>query len=173
MTLPEIVTYIIAPVLAGLGVIGGIIKYVIPRIIDARLEGDKDTREHRQKMDELQTQYLKAESESTHQMMGSLLEKSQDKEAKAYEFITSTVFNALDIIKTNARMIPEMLTEIKALKYEIRNLATHQRLLRNIVAKDVDEDYRKSTDLPSQAEERTPFDRAQDVHADANDGGEQ
>lgn len=154
MTLPEIVTYVIAPILGALGIIGGIVKYVIPRIIDARLEGDKDTREHRQKMDELQTQYLKAESDSTQQMMGSLLERSQDKEAKAYEFITNTVFNVLDIIKTNARLIPEILTEIKALKYEIRNLATHQRLLRNIVVKDPDtDDYRKSTDLPDTAKE--------------------
>lgn len=99
-------------------------------------------------MDELQTQYLKAESDSTNQMMGSLLEKSQDKEARAYEFITDTVFNALDAIKTNVRLIPELVQEVRALKYEVRNLATHQRLLRSIIMKDVEEeDYRRSTDL--------------------------
>jgi hypothetical protein len=131
MTGPEIVTYIIAPVLAALGVIGGIIKYVIPRIIDARLEGDKDTREHRQKMDALQTEYLKAESESTHQMMGSLLEKSQDKEARAYEFVTNTVFNTLDKIKTDTNHIPVLVNEIKELSKRVHNLEISQRVFLN------------------------------------------
>jgi hypothetical protein len=122
--------------------------------VEAKIEGEKDDREHRQKMDELQTQYLKAEGEATHQMMGSLLERSQEKEARAYEFITNTVFNTLDIVKTNVRLLPEILQEVRALKYEVRNLATHQRLLRSIITQGLeeDEDYRRSTDLPDREE---------------------
>ena len=133
MTLPEIVTYIIAPTLAGLAAVWGLVKWVIPKIIEARLEGDKDTREHRQKMDALQTEYLKAESTSTHQMMGSLLEKSQDKEAKAYEFITNTVFNSLDKIKTDTNHIPVLITENKALQVQVNGLETRQRLLIDLI----------------------------------------
>lgn len=106
-------------------------------------------------MDELQTQYLKAEAEGTHQMMGSLLEKSQEKEERAYEFITQTVFNTLDAIKTTTRLLPEILQEIRALKYEVRDLATHQRLLRSIITQGLEEeeDYRKSIDLADRESE--------------------
>jgi hypothetical protein len=152
LTFSEVVTYILVPLAGAAGAIWTLVKVIIPRIVEARIEGDKDAREHQQRMDELQVEYLKAEGASTHQMMGSLLEKSQDKEARAYEFITQTVFNALDIIKTNVRLLPEIHTELKALKYEIRNLATHQRLLRTIVTKDADEDYRKSSDLQPETE---------------------
>lgn len=133
MTFEQAVTYVIAPLLAAAAAIWALVKVLIPRLIEARLEGEKDTREHRQKLDELQIEYHKAESESTHQMLGSLLEKSQDKEAKAYDFITSAVFNSLDKIKTDTNHIPLVVSEIKALQTQVNGLETRQRLLIDLI----------------------------------------
>lgn len=136
MTLPEIVTYIIAPILAGIAAVWGLIKWVIPRLVDAKIVEQKDTREHRQKMAELQTQYLKAEAETTYQMMGSLLENSQAKEDRANEFFRTLYFNAVDQIKTNAAQIPEVKRDIGELKHQFADFATKLSLLIDIFQDD-------------------------------------
>lgn len=116
MSFEQIVTYIVAPLAAAGAAIWGLVKWVIPKFVDAKLTEQKDVREHRQKMDALQTEYLKAEAETTYQMMGSLLEKSQEKEDKANEFIRETVFN-----------------EIRDLSRRFANLENRQQLLSNLI----------------------------------------
>jgi hypothetical protein len=133
MTFEQIVTYVIAPLLAGAAAVWALVRVLIPRLIEARLEGEKDSREHRQKLDELQIEYHKAESESTHQMMGSLLEKSQEKEEKANEFNRTVVFNSLDKIKTDTNHIPILIQEIKILQSQVNGLETRERLLIDLI----------------------------------------
>jgi len=116
MSFEQIVTYIITPLIAALVGLIGVFKWVLPKFVDARLTEQKEVREHRQKLEALQTEYHKAEAETTYQMMGSLLEKSQEKEDKANEFIRATVFNGIqDIAKRLARV------------------ETRQRLLSNLI----------------------------------------
>lgn len=116
MSFEQIVTYIVAPLAAAGAAIWGLVKWVIPKFVDAKLTEQKDVREHRQRMDALQTEYLKAEAETTYQMMGSLLEKSQEKEDKANQFIRETVFK-----------------EIRELSRRFANLENRQRLLSNLI----------------------------------------
>jgi hypothetical protein len=133
MSFEQIVTYIIAPIVAA--IIGGIglVKVVIPRIIEARLEGEKDTREYTQKKEQLEQLSRLSDNAASQQVVTELLVASQEKEEKANEFIRTTVFNGLDKIKTDTNHIPLLLGEIKEFNKRITGLETRQRLLSNLI----------------------------------------
>jgi hypothetical protein len=145
MTFEQIVTYIIAPLIAGGAAVWGLVRWVIPKLVDAKITEQKDVREHRQKMDALQTEYLKAEAETTYQMMGSLLENSQAKEDKANDFFRTLFFNAVDQIKTNAAQVPEIKRDIGELKHQFADFATKLSLLIDIFQDDYN---RRKSDEP-------------------------
>ena len=116
MTLPEIVTYVIAPIIAAIAAGWGVVKWVIPRIVDAKLEGEKDTRGYSQKKESLEQLSRLSNSAASHQVVAELLAASQDKEEKANEFIRKIVFN-----------------EIRELSRRFANLENRQRLLSNLI----------------------------------------
>src|SRR5688572_954295 len=82
MTFEQIVTYIIAPVIAAIAAGWGVVKWVIPRIVDAKLEGEKDTRGYSQKKETLEQLSRLSNSAASHQVVAELLANSQDKEEK-------------------------------------------------------------------------------------------
>lgn len=133
MTFEQIVTYIIAPLIATGTAIWALIKVVIPRIIEARLEGEKDTREHSQKKEQLEQLSRLSDTAASHQVVAELLANSQDKEEKANEFIRTMFFNAVDQIKTNSAHIPGLIGEIKEHSKRITGLETRQRMLINLI----------------------------------------
>jgi hypothetical protein len=133
MTFEQIVTYVIAPLLAAGAAIWALVKVVIPRIIEARLEGEKDTREYSQKKEQLEQLSRLSDTAASQQVVAELLANSQDKEEKANEFIRTIVFNTLDKIKTDSAHIPGLIAEIKEHSKRITDLETSQRLLRNLI----------------------------------------
>lgn len=144
----QVVTFVLLAIFGTGGAIAsiwGLIKWVIPKFVDARLTEQKDAREHRQKMDELQTQYHKAEAETTYQMMGSLLENSQAKEDKANDFFRTLYFNAVDQTKTNAAYIPDLKKDVGELKHQFADFATKLSLLIDIFQDDYN---RRKPDKP-------------------------
>jgi hypothetical protein len=105
MTFEQIVTYIIAPVIAAIAAGWGVVKWVIPRIVDAKLEGEKDTRGYSQKKETLEQLSRLSNSAASHQVVAELLANSQDKEEKANEFIRTIVHNGIqDIAKRLAQL---------------------------------------------------------------------
>lgn len=147
MSFEQIVTYIIAPLATAAAAIWGLVKWVIPKFVDAKLTEQKDVREHRQRMDALQTEYLKAEAETTYQMMGSLLENSQAKEDKANEFFRTLYFNAVDQIKTNVAHIPDLKKDVGTVKHQIANLETKLSIIIELFQ---DEDHHKPPTKPAE-----------------------
>lgn len=135
----QVVTFILLAIFGTGGAIAsiwGLVKWVVPRVVEARLTEQKDAREHRHKLEALQTEYHKAEAETTYQMMGSLLENSQAKEDKANEFFRTLYFNAVDQIKTNTAQIPEVKRDIGELKHQFADFATKLSLLIDIFQDD-------------------------------------
>lgn len=105
MSFEQIVTYIIAPIIAAIVAGLGVIKWVIPRIVDAKLEGEKDTRGYSQKKETLEQLSRLSNSAASHQVVAELLANSQDKEEKANEFIRTIVHNGIqDIAKRLAQL---------------------------------------------------------------------
>jgi hypothetical protein len=146
MTFEQIVTYIIAPLIAAGAAFWALVKIVIPRIIEARLEGEKDTREYSQKKDQLEQLSRLSDAAATHQVVAELLANSQDKEEKANEFVRTVVFNTLDKIKTDSAHIPGLIGEIKELSKRVTGLETRQRLLRNLIIGGIPEDEEEPAD---------------------------
>lgn len=116
MSFEQIVTYIVAPIIAAIMAGWGVVKWVIPRIVDAKLEGEKDTRGYSQKKESLEQLSRLSNSAASHQVVAELLAASQDKEEKANEFIRKIVFN-----------------EIRELSRRFANLENRQRLLSNLI----------------------------------------
>lgn len=146
MTFEQIVTYIIAPLIGGGAAVWALVKVVIPRLIEARLEGEKDTREHSQKKEQLEQLSRLSDTAASHQVVAELLANSQDKEEKANEFIRTVVFNTLDKIKTDSAHIPVLIGEIKELSKRVTGLETRQRLLRNLIMGGLPADEEEPTD---------------------------
>ena len=140
MTFEQVVTYVIAPLLAAGAAIWALVKVVIPKIIEARLEGERDTREYSQKKEQLEQLSRLSDTAASQQVVAELLANSQDKEEAANEFIRTIVFNTLDKIKTDSAHIPGLMGEIKELSKRITGLETRQRLLRNLITGTIDEE---------------------------------
>lgn len=105
MTFEQIVTYIIAPLVAAIAAGWGVVKWVIPRIVDAKLEGDKEAREHNQKSASLEQLSRLSDSAASHQVVAELLANSQDKEEAANKFIRTIVYDGIqDIAKRLAQL---------------------------------------------------------------------
>ena len=136
MTFEQIILLIIA----GVGAIWGVIKFIIPKVVDARLESERDDREFRQKRAELEQSYLLSEASVAQQRLAELLQETQS-------FVQSTVSNSLDKIKTDTSHLPELVEQVEKLKYEFRNLQTHQRLLVSLLT-ELYEDYREQNRKP-------------------------
>ncbi len=153
MTLPEIVTYIVAPLLAAGTAIWALVKVVIPRIIEAKLEGEKDTREYSQKKEQLEQLSRLSDTAASQQVVAELLANSQDKEEAANEFIRTIVFNTLDKIKTDSAHIPGLIGEIKELSKRITGLETRQRMIRNLITGGLGDAYGPSASVPADEEE--------------------
>jgi hypothetical protein len=131
MSLEQVILIIVA----GAGAIWGLIKFVIPKFVEAHLEKEKDTREHQQKLQQLEQGYLLSEAAVAQQRLAELLQDTQT-------FVQTTVANSLDKIKTDTSHIPKLVDEIRKLEYEQRNLQTQQRLLNNLVT-EIYEHYKK------------------------------
>lgn len=64
-------------------------------VIESRLEADSDTREHRQRREDLQVTYHLAEAAAAQQVMAELVANSQEGEREANRFIREDVKNDL------------------------------------------------------------------------------
>lgn len=105
MTFEQIVTYIVAPLITAGAAIWALVKVVIPRIVEARLEGEKDTREYSQKSASLEQLSRLSDSAASHQVVAELLANSQDNEQRANEFIRTILLNGIqDISKRLAQL---------------------------------------------------------------------
>ena len=131
---------VILLVVAGAGALWGLVKFVIPKLVEGHLEKEKDTREHQQKLQQLEQGYLLSEASVAQQRLAELLQETQN-------FVQTTVANSLDKIKTDTSHVPKLVEEIRKLEYEQRNLQTQQRLLNSLVT-EIYEHYRK---LPNSA----------------------
>lgn len=140
MTWPEIVTYIIAPTLTGLAAIWTVVKVIIPRMVEARLEDQrkrtdaeieekKDTREFTQAEKRLVLDYAKTEATEAQRMFGEIISDLQQAKERGDNFVRTTVFDGLDKIKTNADYIPVLRQEVKDFERRLTELETKHRLL--------------------------------------------
>lgn len=135
-TIGQVITYVLLAVFGTGGAIGGVwalVKVVVPRLVEARLEGEKDTREYSQKKEQLEQLSRLSDTAASQQVITELLVTSQEKEEKANEFVRTTVFNGLDKIKTETNHIPLLLNEIKEFSKRVTSLETRQRLLSNLI----------------------------------------
>jgi hypothetical protein len=167
MTFAEVVTYIILPLFAAVGAIWGTIKFIIPKATetvlkkiekttDAEIESQRDTREYKQKMEQLEQSFLLSGASVAQQRMADLLEDSQSTLKTIY-------FDGIDKIKTDTRHIPILISETKALQSQVNSLESRLRLLIGLITNDLTvgegqpiEDYdtyqRNQAPRPSQGE---------------------
>ena len=136
MTLPEMVTYVIAPILAGLTAVWALVKIVVPRMVEARLEEQRDTREHTQSLQRLEQAYHLSEGAVAQQMIAEILANSQEAKERADEYVRKDIKEAVDRIAAHVSHMPDLRTDVQKIKYELRNLSTEIRLLSDIIKND-------------------------------------
>lgn len=121
MSFEQIVTYIITPLIAGLVAILGVIKWVIPRIVDsylkrqeklseAEIEAKKSTQEEKR----LALEYSRTEATESNRMLGEIISDLQKAKEKDDDFLRSTVFNferRLTAVETKNRLLIDLLTK--------------------------------------------------------------
>lgn len=115
----QVITYVLLAIFGTGGAIASVwavVKVIIPRLVDARLEGEKDTRQYSQKAESLEQLNRLSNSAAAHQVIAELLASSQENEQKANEFIRATVFNG-----------------IQEITKRLAQLETRQSLLSNLI----------------------------------------
>lgn len=143
MTFEQIVTYIITPVIAAIVAGWGVVKWVIPRIVDAKLEGDKEAREHNQRSASLEQLSRLSDSAASHQVVAELLANSQDNEQRANEFIRTIVFNGIQDISRR-------LAQLENRQSLLTNLITGGKLEEDEPIGDYEAWKRSKVDEPNQ-----------------------
>lgn len=121
MTFEQIVTYIITPLIAGLVAILGVIKWVIPRIVDSYLkrqeklsEVEIEVKKSTQEDKRLALEYSRTEATEAQRMLGEIISDLQKAKEKDDDFLRTTVFSferRLTAVETKTRLLIDLLTK--------------------------------------------------------------
>ena len=126
MNTGEIIAYVVAGVLAA----WRLFESLAPRFADAKIEDWRDRREDSQEMARLQRAYYDAEQQVTHQMLTDLVSRSFDEKSKSDDFVRLEIAKRLDGLNT----LPELVEDVKSMKYELRNQATQIKILIGLIS---------------------------------------
>lgn len=145
---PELIATVVASVLAGISAVWIYFsKVVIPakleesqRILEAKLEGDRDEREHRQRQSELEEMYHQSEISVSHQLVTETLANSQEALSKVHEFLRSDVQGLLKIVEDHTSVLPKLSVDLGKTKYELRQVQASMRIIIDIIQRIYEKD---------------------------------
>jgi hypothetical protein len=121
--LEKLVTYVLAPLVAGGVAIWGTVKWVIPKVVDsylrrqeklseAEIEERREARKSTQEEKRLALEYSKTEATEAQRMLAEIISDLQAAKSKDDDFIRSTVFSferRLTAAETKTRLLVDLL----------------------------------------------------------------
>lgn len=143
----RVVIYVIVAIFGTGGAIAGIwglLKILIPRIIDTKLEQEKkrldaeleekkDKREFSQEERKIELSLRQAEATEAQRMLGDIVTQLQDSKEKSDQLIRNDVKEALARIEKILDTIPKIQIDILEIKLQHQTITTKFSLVSNII----------------------------------------